>query len=141
MDSAQILIVNIEIFCLLGLLIFSLAGAIQMLLVRRCIGRYIIVGLCLLLIAVWSFSSINQQVIAAQDINPECLGHSDPRNKDCSRDLSSTLTSSEIAALRRADIFWDTMKCVIVPSILGVGAALYIMRQSTRHTLEGAPKR
>ncbi len=128
MDSAQLLIVNIEVFCLLGLLIPCLAVAIYLLLRRqRRTGLRILTSACLIAIAIWSLGAINRRVIVAQDINPECIGHSDPINQDCSQDLSLTLPYAEVEALRQADIFWDTLECVVIPSILGVSLILFML--------------
>jgi hypothetical protein len=128
MDSAQILIVNAQVFCLLGLLIPCLAGTIHILFLRQSqwTGWHVFGSLCLLLITLWSLNIIYNLVVEAQDINPECVGHSDPRYKDCSYDGS--LSYAEEKALRRSDIFWDTMEYVVAPTIISVGVLVYIMK-------------
>jgi hypothetical protein len=67
-------------------------------------------------------------VVVAQEINPECVGHS--VSGECGVDYA--LTDAEEVALRRADIFQDTLECVVVPSIVGVCVALVILRLEAR---------
>src|SRR5215213_7754698 len=127
MDSAQILIVNAQVFCLLALIIPCFAGALYSLFLRRsqpAVWR-ILSGLCLLLIALGSSHVAYNLVVQAQEISSECVGHSDARYKDCSYDGS--LSYPEEKALRRADIFWDTMECIVVLTIIGVSGLVYIM--------------
>lgn len=132
MDSIQILIVNAQVFCLLALIIPCFSGALYTLFLRRSPhGMWrMLGGLCLLSIALGSLNVAYNLIVQAQDINSECVGHSDARYKDCSYDGS--LSSTEEQALQRADIFWDTMECIVVPTIIGVSASIYIMNALLR---------
>src|SRR4051812_3137694 len=101
MDSTQLLIVNVQVFCLLGLLIPCLAIAIHILLRRKLRTRWLMKGsLCLILVTIWCLSTIYDLVVMAQEINSECVGHS--VSGDCGVDYA--LTYAEEDALLRADI-------------------------------------
>jgi hypothetical protein len=128
-DSAQLMIVNVEVFCLLGLLIPCLAVAIHILLRRKLRTGWRMIGsLCLILIAIWCLNTIQDLVVTAQEINPECVGHS--VSGDCG--MAYALTQPEEEALLRADIVRDTLECVAVPTIVGVCIALFILRRAER---------
>jgi hypothetical protein len=75
-----------------------------------------------------SLASLNNLVFEAQDIDQECAGHG--LSGYCG--VGRPLEYAEEEALRRLDIFWDTVECVVVPSIAGIGVILYSLQCSSR---------